>query len=78
VKEFIYRLRKRPATVRKFFIAFAGAVATAISLGLLSDEVGKWLTVIISFLTTLGVYKVPNDGDRIPPSDTPARADVSL
>lgn len=63
MKEFFVRLAKQPATVKKFIVAFVGAVGTAISLGLLPDSFGKWLAVVVSLLSSLGVYGVRNADD---------------
>lgn len=48
------------ARYSKFITALVGAVATAISLGLVPQEYENWVAVAISFFTALGVYAVPN------------------
>ena len=49
------------AAYRKLIVALVGAVGVAVSQGLLPDEVGAWLTVVVAFLTAYGVYQVPNE-----------------
>lgn len=49
------------AHIRKFVTALIGAAGIAVSEGLVPDEVGSWLTVVIGFATALGVYGAPND-----------------
>ena len=63
MREFVTRLFSDPATVRKFVVAFVGAVAIAISEGLLPNTWSGWVTVISGFLTSLGVYGIPNKDD---------------
>lgn len=48
------------APYRKLIAALVGAVASAVSLGLLPDTIGQWLAVVVAFLTAAGVYAVPN------------------
>lgn len=45
----------------KFIVAIVGAVATAVSEGLVPEDWNSYLTVAIVFLTALGVYQVPNE-----------------
>jgi hypothetical protein len=45
---------------RKFLAAAAGAVAVAISDGLLSGTAEKWTTGLIAVATAAVVYLVPN------------------
>lgn len=45
---------------RKFIVALIGALATAVSEGLISETWNSWLTVAVVFLTALGVYQVEN------------------
>ena len=63
MREMIRRLVHDPATVRKFITALVGAAIVAVSQGLLPAAVGDWLTVLVTFLTALGVYVIPNKGD---------------
>lgn len=65
MREFFQRVLGDPATVRKFVVAFVGAVGVAISQGLLPEAVTSWFTVVVAFLTALGVYAVPNAKDPI-------------
>jgi hypothetical protein len=44
----------------KLIAAIFGAIATAVSLNLVPDDVTKWTAVAIAFATSLGVYVVPN------------------
>jgi hypothetical protein len=64
MKEFVARLLSDPKTVRKFVVAFVGAVAVAVSLGVLDKSWSNWLAIVISFLTSLGVYAAPNSEDK--------------
>lgn len=61
--EFLQRLIEKPGTIRKFFVALVSAITTAVTQGLLSPEVAKWVAVIVAFGTMIGIYAVPNDGD---------------
>lgn len=54
-------LYEDPAAARKFLVALLGAVATAITVGLIPAAVGDWMTVLTVFLTAYGVYAVPNE-----------------
>ena len=66
--------------VRKAIVALLGAVATAITQGLIEGTAAKWASIIIILATGLGVYIVPNDPqvpatvppDVVPPSKPPA------
>lgn len=49
---------------RKVIVALVGAVATAVSLGLVPEQVGDWLAVATAFLTALGVYAVENESGQ--------------
>lgn len=62
--EFFNRVTKQPKTVRKFFVSLIGALVAAVSQGLLPESVGKWLGIVIIFLTALGIYGVPNAPDE--------------
>lgn len=64
MREFITRLTSDPSTVRKFVIAFVGALTVALAEGLVPESWGSWLTVVVSFLTAIGVYGVPNASDK--------------
>lgn len=64
MREFVTRLLSDPATVRKFVIAFVGALSVALAEGLVPESWGSWLTVVIAFLTSIGVYGVPNADDK--------------
>lgn len=61
MKEMYNRLMQNPDTARKFVVALLGAVLVAVSQGLLPAAVGDWTTVVVSFLTALGVYAVKNE-----------------
>lgn len=65
MREFFQRVLGDPATVRKFVVALVGAVGVAISQGLLPEAVTSWFTVVVAFLTALGVYAVPNAKDPV-------------
>lgn len=60
MKTMIETLWEDPAAARKFLVAFIGAVVTAVTVGLVPAAVGDWMTVVVVFLTALGVYVVPN------------------
>jgi hypothetical protein len=45
---------------QKFVVSAVGAIGVAVSLGLLPDSVGQWLAVAVAFLTSYGVYRIPN------------------
>lgn len=64
MKQYLVRVFKQPKTVVKYFVALAGAVGVAVSLGLLPDSFGKWMAVLVSFLTSIGVYKGANAPDE--------------
>jgi hypothetical protein len=44
----------------KTIVAVLGAVSAAVAQGLLPDDVAPWVAIVISFLTALGVFQVPN------------------
>lgn len=46
----------------KFIVAVLGAVAAG-GTGLIPDEALNWLPLVISVLTAVGVYVVPNKDD---------------
>lgn len=71
MREFLTRIFSDPKTVRKFVTAFFGALAVAAAQGLLPNNVATWLTVVIPFLTAIGVYGVPNKED--PPTEAQLR-----
>jgi hypothetical protein len=48
------------ARYAKLIAALVGAVTTAIAVGVAPAETGNYLAVVVSFLTALGVYVVPN------------------
>lgn len=57
--------------VRKFLAALTGAVATAVSMGLVSGTAEHWITGALAVAATaLAVYYVPN-GSAEPPTDAP-------
>lgn len=60
----IKRLLTRPGTARKFITALLGAIAVAISVGLLPALAGDYLAVAVAFCTALGVYVLPNDPEN--------------
>lgn len=62
MRNLIMTLWNDPATARKFIVALLGAVLVAVSQGLLPALVGDWTTVVVSFLTALGVYGIRNKG----------------
>jgi hypothetical protein len=49
------------AEIRKFLGALAGAVAVAVSAGLLSGTAEKWTTGAVAVATAFVVYLLPND-----------------
>lgn len=60
------------AEVRKFLTAATGAVATAVSMGLVSGTAEHWITGVLAVAATaLAVYYVPNAA-----SDTQPVADA--
>jgi hypothetical protein len=48
--------------IRKFLTAITGAVAVAVSNGLLSGSAERWTSGVLAVLTAFMVYLVPNDG----------------
>lgn len=55
------------AMVRKFVVAVLGAIAIALTQGLIEGTAAKWAAAVIAVATAAGVYVVPN---------TPAPADT--
>ena len=51
----------------KFLAALAGVAAQAITIGLATGDVAKWVTLAVSLLTAAAVYIVPNQ----PPAPQP-------
>lgn len=49
------------AQIRKFLVAAATAASTAAALGLLPEDVNKWVAVVLAGLGTIGVYAVKNE-----------------
>jgi hypothetical protein len=49
------------SNVRKFLVALATAAASAVSLGLLPEDVNKWVAVGLAALGSIGVYAVRNE-----------------
>lgn len=47
--------------IRKAIAAVVGFALSLGSAGLLPDDVAKWVSSAIAFLTALGVYAVKND-----------------
>jgi len=69
----------KPAQVAKFLTSLAGVAGIAITIGLATGTVAKWVTLGISAATAIAVYLVPNTpvpaADVLPapepkPSDT--------
>lgn len=60
MRNLVKSLLNDPRTVAKFVVALVAAVVIAVSQGLLPEAVGGWTTVVVAFLTALGVYAVPN------------------
>lgn len=54
------------AEARKFIVAASGAVAEAVSLGVLHGSAEKWTTAVIGIVTALITYGVPNAGAKHP------------
>lgn len=54
-------MKERIAGARKFIVAATGAASAAISQGLIDGTAAKWALIAIGFLTSIGVYVVPND-----------------
>ena len=53
-------MTKTLAKYRKLIAALVGAVAVAISEGVIKGSAETACTIAIAFLTALGVYTVPN------------------
>lgn len=49
------------AQVAKFLTALAGALAQALTLGLVTGTARSWATIIIGVLTAAAVFLVPNE-----------------
>lgn len=61
------------ANLRKFIAALSGAAAEAVSLGLLSGNVEKWVTGVLAVVTAAVVYFVPNGAKAPAPVVAPAQ-----
>lgn len=48
------------ARFNKLWAALVGAVAQAVTLGLVPDPTAQWLAVVVSFVTAAGVFAVEN------------------
>jgi hypothetical protein len=61
---------------RKFITAVIGVAALGITQGLIEGTAAKWVAIVISAATALGVYVVPNaplekpSVDSTPPSSS--------
>ena len=58
--------------VRKAVVALIGAVATALTQGLITGTGAKWASIIIILATGAGVYAVPNDAPAAGQPSVPA------
>lgn len=55
--------------VAKMLTALTGAVATAVSMGLVSGTAEHWITGVLAVAATaLAVYWVPNSSKDVPPA----------
>lgn len=54
-------MSKLIAAHRKLIASLVGALASAVTLGLVADPWSKWTTVAITFLTAAGVYQTKNE-----------------
>jgi len=64
---------KTVGEVRKAIVALIGALATALTQGLIEGTAAKWASILIILATGAGVYAVPNDapaGSTTAPSPT--------
>jgi len=52
---------------RKLLVALVGAVAQALSLGLIPERYRPWAVMVISVATAAGVYVTPNRPPPAPP-----------
>jgi hypothetical protein len=59
------------AEARKAIVAIIGLAGTAIADGLVPSGDVKWVTIVVSALTAITVYLVPNKAPT-PPAPTPA------
>jgi len=50
----------KPASIAKFLTSLAGVAGIAITIGLATGTVAKWVTLAISACTSIAVYLVPN------------------
>jgi hypothetical protein len=55
------RTGEQVTQIRKFLVALATAASTAAALGLLPEDVNKWVAVVLAGLGTIGVYAVKNE-----------------
>lgn len=61
MREFFNRMKVNPQSARKFIAALLGALATAVTVGVIQDPYAAYVAVAIAFATSLGVYAVPNE-----------------
>jgi hypothetical protein len=70
----------KPASVAKFLTSLAGVAGIAITIGLATGDVAKWLTLGIAAATAIAVYLVPNSVqqtvDTVIPQPAPAAAET--
>jgi hypothetical protein len=57
--------------VRKAIVAILGAMATAVTQGLIDGAAAKWVAIAIIVATGFGVYIVPNDPAPVDGAATP-------
>ena len=60
MKTLIMQLWNDPKAARKFIVALLGAIAIAVSVGVLPEAVSMWVAIAGPFLTAAGVYAIPN------------------
>ena len=56
----------KPAQIAKFLTSVAGVAGIAITIGLATGTVAKWVTLAISACTAVAVYLVPNSPAPVP------------
>lgn len=60
MKQLALTLWNDPKAARKFIVALLGAIAIAVSYGVLPAAVAIWVAILGPFLTAAGVYAIPN------------------
>ena len=57
------------ASIRKFIVAFIGALVTLVTQGFIEGDAAKLVAIIVIFATSFGVYVVPNTVNPTPMKD---------